>query len=99
MADTIKGSKELILIAEKLASDKGIETESIIRAMEDGIKLAARRKYGHDLIIECEIDRKSGNIYLYNITFKKIKSPKILNPNKAAFTTISMRLHTQLSPY
>ena len=27
MADTIKGSKELILIAEKLASDKGIETE------------------------------------------------------------------------
>ena len=48
MADTIKGSKELILIAEKLASDKGIETESIIRAMEDGIKLAARRKYGHD---------------------------------------------------
>lgn len=67
MADTIKGSKELILIAEKLASDKGIETESIIRAMEDGIKLAARRKYGHDLIIECEIDRKSGDIYLYNI--------------------------------
>lgn len=67
MADTIKGSRELLLITEKLASDKGIESESILKAMEDGIKLAARKKYGHDLTIECEIDRKNGNISLYNI--------------------------------
>ena len=67
MADTIKGSRELLLITEKLANDKGIEAESIIRAMEDGIKLAARKKYGYDLAVECEIDRKNGNICLYNI--------------------------------
>ncbi len=67
MADTIKGSKELLLITEKLASDKGIKAESIIKAMEDGIKLAARKKYGYDLAIECEIDRKNGDICLYNV--------------------------------
>lgn len=67
MADTIKGSKELLLITEKLASDKGIKAESVIKAMEDGIKLAARKKYGYDLAVECEINRKNGEISLYNV--------------------------------
>jgi N utilization substance protein A len=67
MGDIVKGSKELLLVAERIAIEKGIQTESIIRAMEDGIKLAARKKYGHDLNAECVIDRKSGDISLYNV--------------------------------
>ncbi|MDR1498809.1 MAG: transcription termination factor NusA [Rickettsiales bacterium] len=67
MVDVVKGNKELLLVAERMAMDKGIQTESIIKAMEDGIKLAARRKYGHDLAIECKIDRRTGSILLYNV--------------------------------
>lgn len=66
MNDIIKGSKELLLVAERMANDKGISSESIIKAMEDGIKLAARKKYGHDLNVECVIDRKTGSIKLFN---------------------------------
>ena len=67
MVDTIRGSKELLLVVDRLASDKGINPDSIIKAMEDGIKMAARRKYGHDLNVECIIDKKTGDISLYNI--------------------------------
>ena len=62
----IKGSKELLLVAERMAFEKNIPTESVVIALEDGIKMAARKKYGYDLNIECKIDRKTGEIFLYN---------------------------------
>jgi N utilization substance protein A len=34
--------------------------------MQEGIKLAAKKKYGHHLDIECEIEKKSGQIKLFN---------------------------------
>ena len=67
MNDIVKGSKELLLVAERMAMDKGIKVDSIIKAMEDGIKLAAKKKYGHNLNIECMVDRNSGAINLYNV--------------------------------
>lgn len=67
MTDIVKGSKELLLVAERMATDKGIKIDSIITAMEDGIKMAARKKYGHDLEVECIIDKKTGVISLYNV--------------------------------
>ncbi|MDR0571418.1 MAG: transcription termination factor NusA [Rickettsiales bacterium] len=67
MTDIIKGSKELLLVIERMASDKGIAVNSIIEALEDGIKLAARKKFGHDLDIKCVVDKKTGSISLYNL--------------------------------
>jgi N utilization substance protein A len=60
------GNKEILLVAETIAHEKGISPNDVIGAMEDGIKLAAKKKYGHNLDIECVIDRKSGQIKLYN---------------------------------
>jgi len=34
--------------------------------MQDGIKLAAKKKYGINLLIDCVIDKKNGQINLYN---------------------------------
>ncbi len=60
------GNKEILLVAENIAHEKGISPQEVIEAMEEGIKLAARKKYGHHLDIDCKIDRKSGQIKLYN---------------------------------
>ncbi len=62
----VKGSKELLLVAERMALDKGIPVSSVIGALEEGIRLAARKKYGYDLNIECNIDKKTGAINLFN---------------------------------
>lgn len=63
---TIMGNKEILLVAENIAHEKGISPQDIIEAMEEGIKLAAKKKYGTHLDIACNIDKKSGQIKLFN---------------------------------
>jgi len=63
---TIMGNKEILLVAENIAHEKGISPNEVVEAMEEGIKLAAKKKYGHHLEIDCKIDRKTGQIKLYN---------------------------------
>lgn len=63
---TVMGNREILLVAETIAHEKGIPPLEVIHAMEEGIKLAAKKKYGHHLNIECVIDKKTGAIKLYN---------------------------------
>lgn len=63
---TIMGNKEILLVAENIAHEKGISLQEVLEAMQEGIKLAAKKKYGHHLDIECRIDKKSGQIKLFN---------------------------------
>lgn len=63
---TIMGNKEILLVAENIAHEKGISLAEVIEAMEEGIKVAAKKKYGHNLDIECRIDKKTGQISFYN---------------------------------
>lgn len=66
MSDIVKGSKELLFVIERMAMDKGIPMDSIINAVEIGLKIAGKKKYGHELNIVCEINKKNGDIKLYN---------------------------------
>ena len=50
------GNKEILFVIETIAQEKDIPVDSVVQAMEEGLKLAARRKYGHDLLIECKLD-------------------------------------------
>ena len=59
------GNNEIILIAEAVAREKNIPKESVIEALEDAIKVAARRKYGVESSICVEIDRRSGEIKIF----------------------------------
>ncbi len=63
---TVTGNKEILLVAENIAHEKGLDPQDIINAMAEGIKAAAQKKYGQNLSIDCQIDRKSGQINLYN---------------------------------
>lgn len=63
---TVMGNKEILLVAENIAHEKGITPQEVISAMEEGIKLAAKKKYGHHLTIDCKIDKKTGQIKLFN---------------------------------
>lgn len=63
---TVMGNKEILLVAETIAHEKGISLNDVIEAMQEGIKLAAKKKYGLNLLIDCIIDRKSGQIKLFN---------------------------------
>ncbi len=58
---------ELLQIAEAVARDRSIEQNLVIEAMEQAIQTAAKRKYGQELEIKAEIDRKSGEIKLTRV--------------------------------
>lgn len=62
------GSTELLLIADSVAREKNISKDSVLEALEDAIKVAARRKYGHEHTVKAEIDRKTGEVRLFKIT-------------------------------
>jgi N utilization substance protein A len=55
---------ELLHVADAVARDKTIDREIVVEAMEQAIQTAARRKYGQELDIAAEIDRRSGEIRL-----------------------------------
>jgi len=63
---TVMGNREILLVAETIAHEKGILVADIVHAMEEGIKSAARKKYGNNLNISCLIDKKTGLIKLFN---------------------------------
>ena len=68
---------ELLQIAESVARDKSIDQEIVIKAMEQAIQSAAKRKYGQELEIKAGINRKSGEIEIarvLNVT-ETVESP------------------------
>jgi transcription termination/antitermination protein NusA len=55
-------SKELLLVAETVAREKGIEPEEVVAALEEAIQKVGRSKYGMENDIRAHIDRRSGDI-------------------------------------
>ena len=55
---------EILMVADTVAKEKGIEKEDVLSAMEEAIQKAARTKYGHDNDIRATIDTKTGDISL-----------------------------------
>jgi N utilization substance protein A len=53
---------ELLLVAETVAREKGIEREDVILAMEQAIQKAAKAKYGMERDIRALIDRITGEV-------------------------------------
>ncbi len=55
---------ELLLVADTVAREKGIDREEVLDAMEQAIQKAGRSKYGQEHDIRAQIDRNSGEIKL-----------------------------------
>jgi len=63
-------SRELLAIIDQIGREKGIETETIITAVESALVSAAKKKYGVDHNVQVELDRHTGEIEA--ITIKTI---------------------------
>ncbi len=62
--DTSVSRPELLLVADAVSREKGIEREEVLEAMEQAIQKAGRAKYGHEKDIRATIDRKTGDVRL-----------------------------------
>lgn len=64
---TIKtfGNLEILQVAEAVAREKSINKDTIIEAMEDAMRIAAKRKYGNDKAVKVSINKSTGEIKVY----------------------------------
>lgn len=60
MANYVLGNNEILRVAQAVASEKGIPSDAVMEAIEQGLKVAAKKKYGSDYDIDATINRKSG---------------------------------------
>lgn len=57
--------QEVLQVADMVAREKGIEYEDVMVAMEQAIQKAGKAKYGMELDIRSQINRKTGEISLF----------------------------------
>ena len=69
MAITSANQLELLQTAEAVAREKMIDPNLVIEAMEESLARAAKSRYGADLDIRVEIDRKTGRA-----TFTRVRT-------------------------
>lgn len=53
---------DIIRFADVVHRDRGIDKEIVFSAIEEGLRTAARKRFGEDAVIELRLDRKAGTI-------------------------------------
>ncbi|CTQ49273.1 transcription termination factor NusA [Jannaschia donghaensis] len=84
MAITSANQLELLQIADAVAREKMIDPGLVIEAMEESLARAAKSRYGSEMDIRVDIDRKSGRA-----TFTRVRTvveEELLENEKAEFT-------------
>ncbi len=82
---------EIRKLVDQFSKEKGIPREIIIEALEEGMKAAARKKFGPRSIIDAQYNEETGEIEVYR--FRKVVE-KVEDPE----TEISLEEARQLDP-
>lgn len=54
-------NKEILLVAEAVSNEKGVEAEVIFQAIEAALEMATKKKAGEDIDVKVTINRKTGD--------------------------------------
>jgi len=58
-------NKEILMVAETVSNEKGVDQEVIFQAIEAALATATRKRYTQDIEVRVEIDRESGDYNTY----------------------------------
>ena len=75
------GRSDVLQVADSLAREKGIDHDDVIVAIEAAIRQASQQKYGADLDIRVEIDRKNGHVTMHRYREVVAEDAVIENPS------------------
>lgn len=54
-------NKEILLVAEAVSNEKGVEAEVIFQAIEAALEMATKKRAGEEIDVKVTIDRKTGD--------------------------------------
>jgi N utilization substance protein A len=82
---------ELKRVIESLSKEKGLSKEIVIEALVEGIKVAAKRKFGNRAHIEVKYDEEKGDLEIY-------KLKEVVEEVKDSEAEISLEEAKKISP-
>jgi N utilization substance protein A len=82
---------EILEALSQITKDKNIDMDFVIKSLEDGLMLAARKKFGNADNIKVDVDRKSGEI-------KIIATRKVVKQVTDSNTEVSREEAKQIEP-
>ena len=65
MSGKLFGNDEIIRIANSVSHERSIPVDEVLEAIEEAVRVVARRKYGNEHFIRAEVHRGTGAIDLY----------------------------------
>jgi N utilization substance protein A len=70
---------ELKKVIEALSKEKGLSKEIVVEALLEGIKTAAKKKFGNTVKIEVRYDEEQGNIEIYKLkeVVDQVENPEV----------------------
>ena len=54
-------NKNVLLVAEAVSNEKGVDREIIFEAIEAALSSATRKKHGGEIAVRVAVDRKTGH--------------------------------------
>jgi N utilization substance protein A len=87
-------SKEMKKIVEALSKEKGLSKEIVVEALVEGLKTAAKKKYGSGAKIEVKYDDETGEIEIYR--FREVVD-KVADPNREIAFDSAQKLSPNVS--
>src|SRR4029079_7261427 len=54
-------NKEILLVAEAVSNEKGVDKDVIFQAIEAALEIATKKKANEEIDVKVEIDRKTGD--------------------------------------
>lgn len=73
-------NKEILLVAEAVSNEKGVDKKIIIEAIESAIAMATKRKYGRNWEVAVHIDQETGEYETFRIWNVVANDTDIENP-------------------
>ena len=90
-------NKEILLVADVVSNEKGVDKEVIFSAIEAALASATRKKYGADIDVRVEIDRETGDYKAYR-TWKVVddEDPEFESPERQILYSYAVKDHPDI---
>lgn len=72
--------KELLLVAEAVSNEKGVDKTVVLEAIKAALESATRKRYGADWLVRVDLDAKTGNYDTYRY-WNVVADEDFIDPN------------------
>ena len=70
-------NKEILLVADTVSNEKGVDREIIFEAIEAALASATRKKHQQDIEVRVDIDRKTGDYDTFRRWEEEMAEPEM----------------------